>query len=71
VNTLQQLQNIASYPFLHEKLEKDDVHLHAFWFDVYTGDFHMFSRERKRFVLVSEETYQHLVTDGVARQNEQ
>lgn len=65
------MQNIASYPFLHEKLEKGDVRLHAFWFDIYTGDFHVFSREKKRFIEVSEETYKHLVADGEARQNEQ
>jgi len=64
VNTLQQLQNIASYPFLQDKLENGDVRLHAFWFDIYGGEFYAFSRDRERFLLVTEENYQHLVEDG-------
>ena len=64
VNTLQQIQNIASYPFLHDKLQHGEVRLHALYFDIYDGDFHMFSRERKRFVEVDDDTYNHLVTDG-------
>jgi carbonic anhydrase len=64
VNTLQQLQNIASYPFLQNKLENGDVRLHAFWFDIYRGDFYAFSRTRKHFLLVAEDNYEHLVEDG-------
>jgi len=64
VNTLQQLQNIASYPFLREKLESNKVHLHALWFDIHGGDFYMFSRSQQRFLHVAEEHYQQLVADS-------
>ncbi|ESO08091.1 hypothetical protein HELRODRAFT_156650 [Helobdella robusta] len=64
VNTLQQLQNIASYPFLRDKLESGLVRMHALWIDIYTGDFYMFCRDYNRFVLVDEESYQNLLDDG-------
>ncbi|XP_070542501.1 beta carbonic anhydrase 1-like [Ptychodera flava] len=60
VNCLQQIQNISSYGFLKNHLESDKVHLHAMWFDIYSGDVYLFSRERKRFVEITEDSYDHL-----------
>jgi carbonic anhydrase len=54
INTLQQLQNIASYGFLKKRLEKHQLHIHALWFDIYTGEIYYFSRGAKRFVVVDE-----------------
>lgn len=56
INTLQQMQNIASYGFLKKRLEQHDLHIHALWFDIYTGDIYYFSRQAKRFVVVAEES---------------
>lgn len=64
VNTLQQIQNIASYGFLKDKLVKGEVRLHGLWFDLYGGDFYLFSRNQERFLIVTEENYRHLVEDG-------
>lgn len=54
VNTLEQLSNVASYGFLKKRLETHDLHIHALWFDIYTGDVYYFSRAAKRFVAVDE-----------------
>lgn len=54
INTLQQLQNIASYGFLKKRLETHELHIHALWFDIYTGEIYYFSRAAKRFVLIDE-----------------
>jgi len=64
VNTLQQLQNIASYPFLREKLESNKLHLHALWFDIHAGNFHMFSQSQRCFLHVTDEHYDQLVADS-------
>ncbi|XP_043670932.1 beta carbonic anhydrase 1 isoform X2 [Vespula pensylvanica] len=56
INTLQQLQNIASYGFLKKRLERHELHIHALWFDIYTGDIYYFSRANKRFVEINELT---------------
>lgn len=63
INTLQQLVNIASHGFLHEFLARNQVHLHALWFDVYSGDMYMFSRDKERFVLIDEESAAQLLTE--------
>ncbi|KAH0947068.1 hypothetical protein HN011_008091 [Eciton burchellii] len=63
INTLQQLQNIASYGFLKKRLEKHDLHVHALWFDIYTGDIYYFSRASKRFVEINETTESHLLKE--------
>lgn len=56
IHTLQQLQNIASYGFLKRRLENYDLHIHALWFDIYTGDIFYFSRQSKKFVEINEFT---------------
>jgi len=56
VNTLQQLQNISSYGMLKRGLTRGEIHIHALWFDIYTGNIHYFSRQQKRFVDLNEDT---------------
>lgn len=56
VNCLQQMANIASYGFLKRRLEKHQLHIHALWFDIYTGNIYYFSRQNKRFIDINEET---------------
>lgn len=63
INCLQQLQNIASYGFLKPRLEQNDLHIHAIWFDIYTGDIYYFSRASKRFVLIDENSIEKIVDE--------
>ncbi|XP_026726370.1 beta carbonic anhydrase 1 [Trichoplusia ni] len=63
VNTLQQLQNVASYGMLKKRLEKHDLHIHALWFDIYTGDIYYFSRRAKRFVIIDESSYESILAE--------
>ncbi|XP_052784927.1 beta carbonic anhydrase 1-like isoform X2 [Mya arenaria] len=57
VNCIQQLENIAAYPFLKERLVNNDLMLHALWYDIHTGNVHLLSRQRQRFVEVNERSY--------------
>lgn len=63
INTLQQLQNVASYGFLKKRLEQNDLHIHALWFDIYTGDIYFFSRQSKRFLSVTEDTIENIADE--------
>lgn len=63
INTLQQLQNIASYGFLKKRLEKFELHIHALWFDIYTGEIYYFSRGAKSFIQISEENIEKLLDE--------
>lgn len=50
VNTLLQMENIASYPFMIDCTRSGKTHLHAMWFDIFTGEIYFFSRRRKHFL---------------------
>ncbi|ENN75223.1 beta carbonic anhydrase 1 [Dendroctonus ponderosae] len=65
INTLQQLQNIASYGFLKKRLERNQLHIHALWFDIYTGEIYYFSRGAKRFVIIDESNFEKLTEEVV------
>ncbi|KAG4077403.1 hypothetical protein HA402_009804 [Bradysia odoriphaga] len=69
INTLEQLSNVASYGFLKKRLETHDLHIHALWFDIYTGDIYYFSRGSKCFVAVDESSVDRLL-DEVAQLDE-
>ena len=55
VNTLLQMENVTSYPFMRSH-KNGRVHIHAFWFDIYTGEVHCFSRKEQTFVIVDEDS---------------
>ena len=55
INTLLQMENVTSYQFMRSH-QGGRIHIHAFWFDIYTGDIHIFSRKKSTFVIVNEET---------------
>ena len=55
INTLLQMENVKSYRFMRTAAE-GQVHVHAFWFDIYTGEIHIFSRKEKTFIVVNDET---------------
>lgn len=63
INTLEQLLNISSHEFLHNFLNTGKVQIHAFWFDVYSGNLYMFSKINKSFILVNDETAHQLLSE--------
>jgi len=63
INTLQQLENIASHEVLKVFMSQKQVSLHAMWFDVYTGNVFLFSRPRKRFVSIDAESLDQLLAE--------
>lgn len=63
INTLEQVSNAASYGFLKRLLESHQLHIHALWFDIYTGDIYFFSRSAKRFVAIDELSVDSLIKE--------
>jgi len=59
VNTLLQMENVTSYPFMRNN-KNGRIHIHCFWFDIYTGEIWCFSRRDKTFVMINEETVMDL-----------
>ena len=60
VNTLQQLRKFLSYPFLRERLNKNELEVHALWTDISEGEVYMFSFKEKTFVKIDDGSYKSL-----------
>lgn len=55
VNVLQQLDHLRSYGFVKDREERGELTLHAWWFDVATGETSIFDSQRGGFVVLDEE----------------
>ncbi|XP_045201158.1 beta carbonic anhydrase 1-like [Mercenaria mercenaria] len=63
INCVQQLENIAAYPFLKDRLSKKDLFLHALWYDVHSGNVFLLSKKRQKFVEVNERSFFSLIEE--------
>lgn len=53
-NVLVQLENVARYSLVRERLDRGALRMHGFWFDLATADVHYFDPEWGRFVVLDE-----------------
>lgn len=63
VNTLMQMENIASYPFMADCIRDGRTHIHAMWFDIFTGEIYYFSRRQKHFIPILDENADTLLEE--------
>ncbi len=54
VNVLQQIQHISSYPFIRDRLEKKQLRVHGWWFDIAQADVYCYEKALNQFVLIDE-----------------
>jgi len=54
MNVLQQMEHIKSYSFIQERLEKKEVRLHGWWFDIAQADVYCYESDLNQFVLIDE-----------------
>ena len=54
VNVLQQMGHITSYPFIRDRLEKKQLRVHGWWFDIAQADVYCYEQDLNRFVLIDE-----------------
>ncbi len=55
LNTLQQLEHLASYPQVAARLAQGTVRLHAWWFDLHQAEVQAYDAARGRFVVLGDE----------------
>lgn len=55
VNVLQQMEHLKTYPFIQERLEKKQLRLHGWWFDIAQADVYCYEQNLNQFVLIDEE----------------
>lgn len=54
-NVLQQIEHIMSYPFIQERVQKKQLHVHGWWFDIAQADVYYYERDQKQFILIDDE----------------
>ena len=54
VNVLQQMEHVASYPFIADRLKKGELRIHGWWFDIAQADVYCYEKSVHRFVLIDE-----------------
>lgn len=55
VNVLQQIEHIKTYPFVRERLEKKQLRVHGWWFDIAQADVYCYEQSLNQFVLIDED----------------
>lgn len=65
MNTLQQLKNFLSYPFLKERLNRKELGVHALWTDISQGEVYMFSFKEKTFIKIENSSYKQLAKECI------
>lgn len=58
INVLQQMEHIASYPFIRELLDAKKIRIHGWWFDIPQADVYCYEPSFNRFLLIDEEESQ-------------
>jgi carbonic anhydrase len=61
VNVLQQIEHIKSYPFIRQRLEKNQVRVHGWWFDIAEADVYCYEQNINQFVLIDEKEGQQIL----------
>ena len=54
VNVLQQMEHIATYPFIADRIEKKQLRVHGWWFDIAQADVYCYEPEVNQFILIDE-----------------
>jgi len=54
VNVLLQMEHIASYPFVRERLDKKQLRLHGWWFDIARAEVYCYEPSQEQFMLIDE-----------------
>lgn len=54
LNVLVQMEHVASYPFVKERLAAGELMIHGWWFDIARAEVLAYEPEERRFVVVEE-----------------
>lgn len=60
VNVLQQIEHIKTYPFVEELIEKNELEIHGWWFDLSEIKIFYYDEELHRFIKATEKDDEEL-----------
>lgn len=65
VNVLQQLDHLRTYAVVREREAAGHLRLHGWWFDIETGETHIYDSDRGGFVLLDEQEAERILRHAV------
>lgn len=54
LSIITQIENLMTYPFVREKLEKEEIHIHGWYYDIETGNIDYYDPDTYQFIPLSE-----------------
>jgi len=60
-NVLNQLEHLKTYPLVRERLEKGELQLHAWWFELRQAEVYAFDKNQEKFTPFDEEIGQRIL----------
>lgn len=63
MNVLQQMDHVKSYPVVRERLERKQLRVHGWWFELSTADVYFYEEGSGRFRLVGEPSEDRVVME--------
>jgi carbonic anhydrase len=61
LNVLVQLEHLASYPIVRERIAAGTLHLSGWWFDIAKGEMYAYERESRSFQVIDRNTAERLI----------
>lgn len=61
LNVLVQLEHLASYPIVRERIADGSLHLSGWWFDIAKGAMFVYQREVRRFEIIDRAAAERLI----------
>jgi carbonic anhydrase len=61
LNVLVQLEHLASYPIVRDRIADGTLRLSGWWFDIATGEMSAYMREKRRFEIIDRTTAERLI----------
>ena len=62
LNVLVQLEHLATYPMLRERIAAGTLQLSGWWFDIAKGEMFAYRRERRRFETIDRDMAEYLLS---------
>ncbi|OGT08332.1 MAG: carbonic anhydrase [Gammaproteobacteria bacterium GWE2_37_16] len=62
INVLQQLDNLKTYPLVMERIQKNQLRIHGWWFDLATADVYHCDQKSEKFILIDEQEAKNMLT---------
>ncbi len=60
LNVLVQLEHLATYPIVRERIADGSLHLSGWWFDIAKGEMYVYQRQERRFEIIDRNAAERL-----------